>query len=264
MVWEVLDIGKEFLLVRKLVSYKKTGRVKRMKKKLMALMLSGVLVLQSAGMAYGADFSDETGVEVYGDFEEFSDSDGNIPTEEPFTGGLDEEQKVQEETPEENEQDAESATASLTSGTCGKNLKWELNNGTLTISGKGEMQSYMDYGYSAPWFSSNIRKVVITSGVISIGDYAFKGCSSLTSITIPGSVTSIGGDAFLRCSSLTSITIPGSVTSIGYSAFKGCSSLTSITIPSSVTNIKDSTFKGCSRLTSRLNEKVTSTVYCCR
>ena len=250
MVWEVLDIGKEFLLVRKLVSYKKTGRVKRMKKKLMALMLSGVLVLQSAGMAYGADFSDETGVEVYGDFEEFSDSDGNIPTEEPFTGGLDEEQKVQEETPEENEQDAESATASLTSGTCGKNLKWELNNGTLTISGKGEMQSYMDYGYSAPWFSSNIRKVVITSGVISIGDYAFKGCSSLTSITIPGSVTSIGGDAFLRCSSLTSITIPGSVTSIGYSAFKGCSSLTSITIPSSVTNIKDSTFKGCSRLTS--------------
>ena len=221
-----------------------------MKKKLMALMLSGVLVLQSAGMAYGADFSDETGVEVYGDFEEFSDSDGNIPTEEPFTGGLDEEQKVQEETPEENEQDAESATASLTSGTCGKNLKWELNNGTLTISGKGEMQSYMDYGYSAPWFSSNIRKVVITSGVISIGDYAFKGCSSLTSITIPGSVTSIGGDAFLRCSSLTSITIPGSVTSIGYSAFKGCSSLTSITIPSSVTNIKDSTFKGCSRLTS--------------
>ena len=250
MVWEVLDIGKEFQLVRKLVSYKKTGRVKCMKKKLMALMLSGVLVLQSAGMAYGADFSDETGVEVYGDFEEFSDSDGNIPTEEPFTGGLDEEQKVQEETPEENEQDAESATASLTSGTCGKNLKWELNNGTLTISGKGEMQSYMDYGYSAPWFSSNIRKVVITSGVISIGDYAFKGCSSLTSITIPGSVTSIGGDAFLRGSSLTSITIPGSVTSIGYSAFKGCSSLTSITIPSSVTNIKDSTFKGCSRLTS--------------
>ena len=133
-MWEVLDIGKEFLLVRKLVSYKKTGRVKRMKKKLMALMLSGVLVLQSAGMAYGADFSDETGVEVYGDFEEFSDSDGNIPTEEPFTGGLNEEQKVQEEIPEENEQDAESAIASLTSGTCGKNLKWELDNGTLTIS----------------------------------------------------------------------------------------------------------------------------------
>ena len=220
-----------------------------MKKKLMALMLSGVLVLQSAGMAYGADFSDETGVEVYGDFEEFSDSDGNIPTEEPFTGGLNEEQKVQEEIPEENEQDAESAIASLTSGTCGKNLKWELDNGTLTISGKGEMQSYMEYGYSAPWFSSNIRKVVITSGVISIGDYAFKGCSSLTSITIPGSVTSIGYAAFYGCSSLTSITIPSSVTNIKDFTFKGCSSLTSITIPSSVTSIGNA-FYECSSLTS--------------
>ena len=113
-----------------------------MKKKLMALMLSGVLVLQSAGMAHGADFSDETGVEVYGDSEEFSDSDGNT-AEEQFTGGLDEEQKVQEEAPDgENEQDAESATASPTSGTCGKNLKWEWDNGTLTISGIGEMTDY--------------------------------------------------------------------------------------------------------------------------
>ena len=142
MVWEVLDIGKEFLLVRKLVSFKKTGRVRRMKKKLMALMLSGVLVLQSAGMAYGADFSDGTGVEVCGKSEEFSDSDGNT-AEEQFSGGLDEEEKVQEEAPDgENEQNAESATASLTYGTCGKNLKWELDNGTLTISGIGEMTDY--------------------------------------------------------------------------------------------------------------------------
>ena len=114
-----------------------------MKKKLMALMLSGVLVLQSAGMAYGADFSDGTGVEVCGKSEEFSDSDGNT-AEEQFSGGLDEEEKVQEEAPDgENEQNAESATASLTYGTCGKNLKWELDNGTLTISGIGEMPYHL-------------------------------------------------------------------------------------------------------------------------
>ena len=59
----------------------------------------------------------------------------------------------------------------------------------------------------------------------SIGEYAFQGCSSLTSITIPSSVTSIGSYAFSGCTSLTSITIPSGVTNIGDSAFYGCDSL---------------------------------------
>ena len=83
-----------------------------------------------------------------------------------------------------------------------------------------------------------------------LGDYAFRGCSGLTSLTIPCSVTSIGHGAFSGCSGLTSLTIPSSVTWIGYWAFEGCSGLTSLTIPSGVTSIGWGAFSGCSGLTS--------------
>ena len=73
--------------------------------------------------------------------------------------------------------------------------------------------------------------------VTKIGDYAFSGCSKLTSIVIRDSVTSIGNYAFYNCDSLTSVVIPDSVTSIGYEAFYNCNNLTSIYIGSGVKNI---------------------------
>ena len=112
------------------------------------------------------------------------------------------------------------------------------------------------------WYSSADEysgSVVIPSSVIyngntysvsSIGDYAFRDCSGLTSITIPEGVTSIGYLAFGSCDSLTSITIPNSVSSIGDYAFDDCYGLTSITIPEGVTSIGDGAFDYCTGLTS--------------
>ncbi|MDB4404206.1 leucine-rich repeat domain-containing protein, partial [Akkermansiaceae bacterium] len=90
----------------------------------------------------------------------------------------------------------------------------------------------------------------IPNSVTSIGNVAFRYCSSLTSITIPDGVTSIGRRAFYECSSLTSITIPDAVTSIGDWAFYLCTSLTSITIPDGVTSIGVASFNTCTSLTS--------------
>ena len=84
----------------------------------------------------------------------------------------------------------------------------------------------------------------------SIGGYAFRGCSGLTSVSIPNTVTSIEGSTFEGCSSLASVTIPNSVTSIGGEAFRECSGLTSVTIPNSVTSIGWGAFKSCHGLTS--------------
>ncbi|MCD8390066.1 MAG: leucine-rich repeat protein, partial [Oscillospiraceae bacterium] len=70
--------------------------------------------------------------------------------------------------------------------------------------------------------------VTIGNGVTSIVDYAFSGCTGLTSVTIGNSVASIGDCVFEVCSSLTSVTIPDSVTSIGDAAFYGCTSLSDV------------------------------------
>ena len=153
--------------------------------------------------------------------------------------------------PERQEQVADQAredskTAAPTEGACGENATWKLENGTLTISGTGEMTD------NIPWNDSrsSITKVVVEQGITSIGDYAFSYCRSLTSVTIPSSVTSIGSGTFYNCSSLSSVTIPNSVTSMGDYVFEDCSSLSSVTIGNGVTSIGNYVFENCSGLTS--------------
>ena len=97
---------------------------------------------------------------------------------------------------------------------------------------------------------TEVKDLVIPNSVTTIGNYAFRGCSGLTSVTIPNSVTSIGKSAFYGCSGLTSVTIPNSVTSISPDTFNSCSGLTSVTIPNSVTSIWGAAFSGCSALKS--------------
>ena len=124
----------------------------------------------------------------------------------------------------------------------------------LAVSYRGNRGNYYDSHYNEYTGTVNIPSTVKYNGttyiVKSIGDYAFYGCSSLTSIEIPNSVKSIDYCAFSDCSDLTSIEIPNSVTSVGDFAFSGCSGLTSIEIPNSVTSIGYSVFSRCSGLTS--------------
>lgn len=143
--------------------------------------------------------------------------------------------------------------AATTSGTCGENLTWTLEDGTLTISGTGAMSDYStSSGHtSAPWgdYCETITSAVIENGVTSIGDYAFTKCENLKSVTIPNSVKTIGYGAFAVCPNLEIITIPNGVTSIGEAAFLVCTSLKTATIPVSVTSIDKDAFYDCNALT---------------
>ena len=86
-----------------------------------------------------------------------------------------------------------------TSGTCGKNLTWQYDGitKTLTISGTGEMYSYnMTAGSGvtarmlAPWrenetIKNTLEKVVVEDGVTSISSYSFYGCPMLKEVVLP-------------------------------------------------------------------------------
>lgn len=161
----------------------------------------------------------------------------------------------------------------VASGTCGKegdNLKWTLDDdGVLTISGIGNMRDYD--GNNQPWKDLDVKKVVIVSGVTSIGIYAFKYCrnlenieipntvkeirtgafsycSSLDNVVIPNSIDWIWGDVFYYCTSLKNIALPESITGISGCAFEECNSLESIIIPSKVDSINGGTFRNCRKL----------------
>lgn len=141
-----------------------------------------------------------------------------------------------------------------TSGTCGSNLSWQLDGGTLYISGSGAMDNF-DYAKSryigggqnpAPWseLRGQITAISFSGSISSIGRDAFYGCTQLRSIKIPSGITEIDSYTFEGCTSLTSVEIPSSVTRINSEAFYGCSSLATITIPASVRVIEYRAFSG--------------------
>ena len=88
-------------------------------------------------------------------------------------------------------------------------ISWGIDTitGTLTIIGKGSMYPYSNNPFNRGWMGGpywdspwagnpEIRKVVISDGITTIGYGAFAGCENLTEIEVPDSVVYIEGDAF--------------------------------------------------------------------
>jgi len=145
-------------------------------------------------------------------------------------------------------------------GSCGPNLTWSFNNGTLIISGTGEMTS-------APWlgsYQSLITTLIVGSEVTTIIENAFNGCSNLKTLILNDGTNTLNitgtqgwsidtlyfGRNFNMSGrmgyqpafgGLKHLTIGNSITNIPFAAF-GYSTMESITIPNNVTTIGTNAF----------------------
>ena len=111
----------------------------------------------------------------------------------------------------------------IASGVCGEDIIWTLtSDGTLTVTGNGEMKNYTST--TTPWYGymQSIFSVVIEGDITNIGRYAFAGAGNLLTVTVPDTLTSIGDYAFYGCSALEELAIPASVKYIGRMAFAKC------------------------------------------
>ena len=144
-------------------------------------------------------------------------------------------------------------TTSLeTSGQCGDNLTWRIENEILTISGTGAMWNYEDSKEGqtlAPWsaFEEQLTTLVLEEGITYIGERAFEGCSCFEGkLVIPNTVTSIGNSAFQSCLGIEELVLSNNLKTIGNHAFVGCFRLKGrLEIPNGVEEIGYHAFANC-------------------
>ena len=136
---------------------------------------------------------------------------------------------------------------------------------------------------------TNLKKVVLPTGLKKVGESCFEGCSKIEEVILPDGMTAIDKEAFYGCA-LEQLQLPSSVVFIGYGAFEyaeslkvinlssvkeidyfaflGCSSLKDIGSLSSAETIENQSFQGCSSLESvpfsdNLKELGTKSFYEC-
>ena len=136
------------------------------------------------------------------------------------------------------------------SGTCGADLSWSFDEGTLTITGSGDMTDFPESTMS-PWYHlrEEILKISLPDGLTSVGSLAFYECKKLTAVVIPNSVSRIGDYAFANCTGIELLNLGSGVENIGECAFSDCYKVASLTLPTSLKTIGVKTFYRCESIT---------------
>jgi hypothetical protein len=108
---------------------------------------------------------------------------------------------------------------------------------------------YICSGSGLPVFynASNIKRLTLPPGLLSIGEFAFRG-SSIEEIKIPDSVIYIGTSAFMCSVLLKSIELPSGIRLISCCTFLGCTNLKKVVIHGNIVSIDYEAFGYCCNL----------------
>lgn len=116
-----------------------------------------------------------------------------------------------------------------------------------TINSKIDGYEVVSIGESAFKDCTTLETVTFWAQIKTIKDYAFSGCTALKEISIPNETTDIGNYAFQNCTNLASLVIWGDP-DIGAYAFANCTSIKSLSIGYDTKYVGDHAFDGCTSL----------------
>ena len=153
-------------------------------------------------------------------FVNYSNRAVRLPLE---NSGKQEETVTKEPTIEENVCTEKETKRGVITGKCGKNIEYTLDTeGVLYLDGVGMTDNYHSKK-NAPWYEykDEIVRVVISEGIVKIGNQCFRDCTNLKEVQLPDSVTAIGANSFIRCYGLSEIELPKNLNEIGSYAFAG-------------------------------------------
>ncbi len=109
--------------------------------------------------------------------------------------------------------------------------------------GKWEITAIEADGFSI--LRDSLAGLVLPETIRTIGEGAFRDCSSLRTVTFGRNLEDIGDYAFAGCSSLIRAGLRKGIVRIGAHAFDGCVSLAGVSFPEGLTEICDFAFQGC-------------------
>ena len=177
------------------------------RKRIVALMLAVMMSLNTVMPAYAT----ENEINESAEMNNFIEKDDSVKMDDSSEVNETEESNYIETEQLLNEDDF------IATGTYGENIEWTLDSeGVLSINGSGEMPHLYDV-FKQGWsdYLEDIKKVIISEGITSIGGYAFAGCFYLEGVELPKGIIKIEENAFRYCEALREISLPNEVTSIG-------------------------------------------------